>query len=100
VENAIKHGVSRSTDKGRIRISSTRDQNRLRLTVVDNGPGIASGDGIPGTGVGISNLRARLLQLFGEDHTFAITSSSEGVTVVLEIPFRMAREGEQHEETP
>ncbi|MFC4776680.1 histidine kinase [Paenibacillus sp. GCM10023252] len=42
VENAIQHGVEAQTDAGRIRISGSREQGRIRLSVEDNGPGLSS----------------------------------------------------------
>ncbi|QQS42791.1 MAG: histidine kinase [Acidobacteriota bacterium] len=68
VENAIKHGVSKSMSAGRILISALREGERLVLKIENDGP---VPNGRPGTevreGVGIANTRERLKQIYGED---------------------------------
>ena len=88
VENAIKHGTSRKPGRGRIEVSAARSEGRLSITVSDDGPGFASGNGAEGSGVGISNLRARMAQLYGEDQSLTLSSSHEGAVVVITIPLR------------
>src|SRR5207302_1962463 len=41
VENAVRHGVSRRTDAGRVTISARHDEEMLELTVTDDGAGLA-----------------------------------------------------------
>lgn len=86
VENAIKHGASQKVDTARIEVAATARDGRLELSVSDNGPGFASGDGEATAGVGLANLRARLVQLYGEDQALMIRSDSGGATVVVDIP--------------
>src|SRR6185312_13836689 len=38
VENAIKHGISRRTRPGTLRLSASRVHSRLQLEVLDDGP--------------------------------------------------------------
>jgi two-component system, LytTR family, sensor kinase len=93
VENAIRHAIAPRATRGHINVEAKRLNSSLRLEVRDNGPGIASNSDLPGTeGVGLSNVRARLQQIYGSDFRFElINAGGEGLTVVMEIPFQ--REG-------
>lgn len=85
VENAIRHGVARKAESGKVRICANRADDRLQLRVVDDGVGI-DGDQIS-EGVGISNARSRLLHLFGDNQRFEVSNNeSGGVTALIEIP--------------
>jgi hypothetical protein len=66
VENAIKHGVARTTEPVTLTISAREEDARLVLTVEnDRGPsGAATGAG-NGTGVGLANVCERLAARFG-----------------------------------
>lgn len=68
VENAIKHGVSRITGAGSIQLRAKRDDDRLVLTVTDNGPGPGGG----AEGVGLRNTNARLRQMYGASHSVVV----------------------------
>ena len=84
VENALEHGASRAVGEGRIEISSRREGNRLILQVRDNGPGVREG----GAGVGLTNTRARLEELYGGEASLTLTSAPEGgaiATIVIPI---------------
>jgi sensor histidine kinase YesM len=90
VENALRHGLSRRAAPGRLEISAKRDNGSLRIQVRDNGPGLAAVKGEAGRvreGVGLSNTRARLEQLYGGAHRFSIENApGGGLLVTLEIP--------------
>lgn len=43
IENAIEHGIKAFEKDGKIEIKYYREQNRLMVQIVDNGPGIAEG---------------------------------------------------------
>ena len=90
VENAIQHAIAPRTARGHINIEAKRLNNLLRLEVRDDGPGIASNDALLGTeGVGLSNVRARLHQIYGSNFRFELMNARNGgLTVVMEIPFR------------
>ncbi len=63
VENAVVHGVAPFDSPGRITVMSRLEGDVLCLSVRDTGPGVP-----PGTvfGIGLSNTRSRLAQLYGE----------------------------------
>lgn len=90
VENAIQHAIAPHATPGRIEITARRRDDSLRLEIRDTGPGLAgAANGNQGQGVGLSNVRARLAQLFGSDFSLDMTNgSSRGLTVTIEIPFR------------
>lgn len=84
VENAVRHGIARRIAAGRVEIAAARRDGRLRLSVRDDGPGVAAE---ARDGIGLSNTRARLQQQYGARHSFTLTSDGESGTVVsLEIP--------------
>ncbi len=89
VENAIRHGVSKRRGQVTIRIEATRDNGTLNLRVHDDGAGIqAAGVESIREGIGLTNTRARLHQLYGDAHRFELSSPPEGgVDVELAIPF-------------
>ncbi len=90
VENAVQHGIAPRATRGHITIEARRLNSLLRLEVRDNGPGITSnGISLGMKGVGLSNVRARLDQIYGSDFRFELMNSRDGgLTVVMEIPFQ------------
>lgn len=66
VENALKHGIARRTGPAFLEITARHVGSQLELTVKDSGEGVASRHGRPPRdGVGLSNTKARLEQLYG-----------------------------------
>ena len=93
VENAIRHGVAPRSAPGRVEVRAERKGGALRLQVKDNGRGLpengAAVCATKGGGVGLSNTRSRLQQLYGGAFVFEIENDPAGGAVVtLEIPFR------------
>lgn len=90
VENAIRHGVATRASAGRIDVRSWRDNGMLQLQVKDNGPGLSAGvAALPANeGLGLTNTRARLAQLYGSNCRFELANAAEGgLIVTLGIPF-------------
>jgi two-component system, LytTR family, sensor kinase len=88
VENAVTHAMAEAGRQGRIKVAAGSFGNRLRLTVADNGPGLAEGQE-PRHGVGLANTVERLRHLYGPDHSFALRNLPEGgLEVALELPLR------------
>lgn len=88
VENAVEHGVKRTLNGARVRLTAERAGDRLRLEIADNGPG-PSGDG---DGIGLANTRARLVGLYGDAQRIELRAIETGGTVVtIELPFRTVR---------
>ena len=71
VENAIKHGLEPKVGGGTLQISGMIKDNKLCLDVIDSGIGFAN---FKGEGVGLSNVRERLQNLYGEQAEFQISA--------------------------
>ena len=72
VENAIKHGVASVRGPGIVTVNAVRQDQTLRIDVLDNGPGfqlddtlVSQADGRHG-GYGLKNVRQRLQGYFGD----------------------------------
>jgi len=91
VENAIHHGIERSARPGQIDITAVRENGCIRIEVADNGVGYG---GEEGNGLGLSNTRARLQQLYGQQHSFRIDNiDGGGCRVTLTLP--LVRSGKE-----
>lgn len=90
VENAVRHGISKRSAPGEIRIVAKRENQNLNIWVRDNGPGLMN----PAVekskrGLGLSVTRERLETLYGETQHCEIRNVSEGgAEVHLRIPFK------------
>ncbi len=90
VENAVRHGIAARTASGTISIVAARQNGSLRLQVSDDGVGLQQSPAA-GTGLGLTNTRNRLRQLYGSSGVLDVdTSESGGVCVNLTLPFRLA----------
>jgi two-component system, LytTR family, sensor kinase len=92
VENAIQYAIAPRATSGWIKIEAKRLHDKLWLQVIDNGPGLKTHNAsVEKLGVGLSNVRARLDQLYGPSARLKMTNNSDGgLAVVLEMPFRLA----------
>lgn len=90
VENAIRHGLERRADAGRIHIRAARVDGRLEIIVEDDGPGFAP-NAAEGRGIGLANTRARLHQLYGDEATLITRNRDQGgAAVTMALPYRVA----------
>ncbi|PYP76048.1 MAG: histidine kinase [Gemmatimonadetes bacterium] len=92
VENAVKHGVERRTEGGRVTVEGRRDGDALVLCVINDAPAeppVAASSG-QRTGVGIRNTRARLEQLYGARQRFTLErNTARGVVAEVRLPFHV-----------
>ncbi len=90
IENAIRHAVAPKKDAGQIDIHARRENGRLHIQIMDNGPGISGSNSDQfKEGIGLQNIRARLQKLYGADHVFRLSNrTGGGLNVELEIAFR------------
>jgi hypothetical protein len=91
VENAIKHGLEVKTEGGTLQFRAEVLQNRLAVTVRDDGLGfgaVASN----GTGLGLQNIRERLKLIYKDKAQIIISPNQpSGVCVTIEIPYEIAK---------
>lgn len=99
VENAVKHGVERVTAGGRVEIRLTRMPEAVELCVRDNGQGISPErvealnrgesvqEGAASTGLGLANVRGRMMMFYGQPDLMRIESEEgRGTSVYLRYP--------------
>jgi two-component system LytT family sensor kinase len=86
VENAIKYGVSRTSKPVTITIAAREADDMLHISVSDDGdmpPGTRDG----GSGIGLANVRDRLMARYGEDGLIAYgPGEAGGFAVHLTLP--------------
>lgn len=88
VENAIRHGIAKEPEAGRLIVAVRRDGEVLEISVTDDGPGIDP-ELITPKGHGIENTRERLKALYGERASLVIIRRVEGGTIAtLRLPLR------------
>jgi two-component system, LytTR family, sensor kinase len=86
VETAIRHAIEPSAAGGRIRISAARRADELTLVVRNDGVVQSDAPAASG-GIGLTNLEARLRQLYGPSHEFRAGSSDGEFVVSLTLPW-------------
>lgn len=93
IENAIKYGIAKLEEGGRIDIQGYCEHEQLVVVISDNGPGtnkpieqlLSSG------GVGLVNTRDRLQALFGKHYSFTVASNDpQGLRIEIRIPYEQA----------
>jgi len=80
VENALKHGIAPDPAGGEMTISLQREGGGLRLQVSNTGRPLGL---VPGQGIGLQNLEARLKLAYGQGATFHLRS--QGMATVAEV---------------
>ena len=86
VENAVKHGLAPAPHGGAIKICVEQRGSQLQVTVADTGVGLR---GTGGSGIGISNTRARLAAMFGGEAELTLAANKpSGVVAVISLPMR------------
>jgi two-component system, LytTR family, sensor kinase len=95
VENSIRHGMSRKGPLTVVVRARLLGRRKLGLEVIDDGAGLPPGSGRGvglREGIGLSNTRARLRQLYNTDHQFGLANrAGGGVVVTLVLPRRIER---------
>lgn len=93
-ENAIKHGLMPSDDGGTVLVRACADSGRLVVSVCDDGVGFGMAH-TGGTGVGLTNIRARLATQYGGTARLLIQAGTQdqtprGVCASIHIPLAAA----------
>jgi sensor histidine kinase YesM len=88
IENAVIHGIAAKPGPCELAIRCRRLQDLLSIEITDDGAGSALHDDPRfKEGIGLTNVRLRLEQLYGEKHTFSIRSwPGQGTRVTIAVP--------------
>src|SRR5262249_53557442 len=76
VENALRHGIARRTDAGRLAVTARRADDTLELLIEDDGVGITPGSA-ERKGHGLENTRERLRVLYGERASLTVEAGGD-----------------------
>src|SRR5262245_324008 len=89
VENAIRHSVAQQTTTVCVTVHAARENGHLRLQVSDDGTGLPPGwNWDAHAGVGLTNTKQRLEQLYPAAHQLTVRNAEGGgVTVEIILPF-------------
>lgn len=91
VENAVRHGAMPNMEPTEVRLSASRHDGILRLTVSDTGVGTVSA--ARGAGSGLRRLQVRLRVLYGDaGRLLASPNDPQGFTATVEVPLQLLRE--------
>jgi sensor histidine kinase YesM len=86
VENAVTHGIAQTIEGGEIRIEAERRGPRLRITI--SNPRDADAPGRRGTGIGLQNVKRRLLALHGDEADVRVLPGDTSFRIELSLPAR------------
>jgi hypothetical protein len=88
VENAVKHGIEPKPGPARIDVLARKVEHaggaRIELIVSDDGVGFSGVTS--GSGIGLANIRERLIQLFGSQAELVLKARTEG-GVIASVSF-------------
>ena len=89
VENAIKHGIGPRVRGGTVSVKAAAKDQNLFLEVSDDGIGVPFNNPAEIVkGIGLSNVQARLENMYGDKQIFKITPNGKsGLCINLTIPF-------------
>lgn len=86
IENAVRHGIAPYLEPGRVRVRAEAAGGALRLSVWDSGPGMSPAQGAR-AGIGLANVRERLVRQYGEAASLRLTNDpGGGFEALITIP--------------
>ena len=90
VENAIRHGIAKVAGPGVLTIEVGCGEGRLNIDISDNGAGLGTVGSTAREGIGLTNVRQRLEQLYGAHHAGLTLASNTvgGVSARIWLPLR------------
>lgn len=87
VENAFKHGISKTLGDALLKISVSTEKEHINVEVFNSGTGLpVNWELQKDKGIGLANTIERLLKLYQESFKFVIDEHDEGVSVILKLP--------------
>lgn len=93
IENAVKHGITKSIEGGVIVINISTANNKINFIVKDTGAGVNGKNSTEmlSSGIGLSNTQKRLYYLFGESINIQ-PNEPKGAIVSFSIPMNKIAE--------
>jgi LytS/YehU family sensor histidine kinase len=85
LENAFKHGLSNSLDKGFVKVSITVKNKLLQFDIENSKTKEAKDERFYKGGIGLTNVKRRLELIFGKNYNLKIVDSDKSFSVVLEL---------------
>jgi hypothetical protein len=91
VENAVRHGPVDTRTPLQVRVAVTEEHGCLTIRVSDDGAGLRDG-AEASDGVGLSNTRARLRGLYGDDASLSLSPGTGhvGTTAAVVLPMEQS----------
>jgi len=87
IENAMQHGLGEKEGNGKLLIQCTIEDEHLLILIEDDGAGCNVNDKQFKEGIGLSNVKSRLKQLYAGTHEFRFESNKYGgVTITIKLP--------------
>ena len=88
IENAVTHGFGDKVGPCAMKLACRADGDRLAIALEDDGVGGRFySDPKFKEGIGLKNVRGRLEQMYGGEHTFALTSTpGAGTRIEIRVP--------------
>ena len=88
-ENAVRHGILKKKEGGKLIISTFETEEYAVITIEDNGVGMEKAKEYPNLGdhahIGIKNVRSRIEAMV--DGSMEIESSDNGTVITIKIPW-------------
>ncbi len=91
VENAIRHGIARCPNGGKVAIRASAIEGRLRIEVENDRTTAEQQSGERGHGLGLPNTRTRLEKLYGE-HGSLTVSTAQNNRFLISMWFPLTKE--------
>lgn len=100
VENSIKHGISKKKEGGKIHVKLENADDKVKISVEDDGmgvtperleeifrPAVVEKEDAPRRGIGVLNVKERVMAIFGSESKFEMKSKAgEGTSVSFYLP--------------
>ncbi|QUH28669.1 sensor histidine kinase [Vallitalea guaymasensis] len=100
IENAIYHGIKPKRDKGLIEISCNSMNDKLEITIKDDGVGMTKEEEIElntkindkyllrNQGIGMYNVNQRIKLLYGDEYGIKVISlKGIGTSIIIDLPY-------------
>lgn len=88
VENAVVHGIAPKPSGGTVSINVQNDVNHILIQITDDGAGFDIENMQPkGTGIGMANVKERLISIYGLEYAPKFDSrDGQGTQISIRIP--------------